>query len=407
MFKNKLVTLEFAFLSFLIIFLPSLEGPKNLFWGLFIITSLIRQYSESNLFKWRFWDYIFLAWIGSGVVVALFAGLPGHSEWGGANDLFRYASVAWLIYRNNYTDNQIKILLFTIVASALMALPWSYWTYFISGSKKYLELKSVGHVNHSSIYLAIIFGITLSGLMAIKQEDKRSLKALMAFSSLLFLITIVIAASRASLGAITALIVILPLFYYKSNPKLSLIVIAMSLTGLAIASALKPTVILRLADIFTGGNPLSYRDIIWQAGLEGWQQFPLFGVGINNYKQINEIVLHSWHTAAGTNFDVSLYAFVGHGHSLYMTGLAERGVVGLGVLLFVLLTWLFLLIKLRPKTRHESTYLWAWGASLSALIVTAGIGLVNTTLHHEHGILACLCLGLWLNRVKVINIRSH
>jgi O-antigen ligase len=400
MFKNKLETLEFVFLSLLILFLPSLEGPKNLFWGLFIITSLIRQYSESNLFKWRFWDYVFLAWISSGVLVAIFAGLPGYGEWSGANDLFRYASIAWLVYRNNYSERHIKILLITIVASALVALPWSYWTHFISGTKKYLELKSVGHVNHSSIYLAIIFGLTLSGLLSTKNELKKSLKVFLAVSSFVFLVTVVIAASRASLGAITALILILPLFYYKSNPKLSLIVIVASLIGLISASAIKPTVILRLVDIFISDNPLSYRDIIWKAGLEGWQQFPVFGVGINNYKQINESVLQQWHNIAGTNFDVSLYAFVGHGHSLYMTGLAERGLVGLGTLLMVLLIWIFMLIKLRPKTHHSSSYLWSWGAALSAWLVTTGVGLVNTTLHHEHGILACLCLGLWLNSTK-------
>lgn len=400
MFKNKLETLEFVFLSLLIIFLPSLEGPKNLFWGLFIITSLTRQYSESNLFKWRLWDYIFLAWVLSGILVAVFAGLPGHSEWSGANDIFRYTSIAWLIYRNNYTEQQIKTLLLTLAGSTLIALPWSYWTLFISGTKKYLELKSVGHVNHSSIYLAIIFGLTLSGLLSAKNDIKNSLKMILGISAFVFLISIVIAASRASLGAATALILILPLFYFKSNKKLSLAVIGMSLTGLLIATMIKPTVIFRLADIFISDNPLSYRDIIWKAGLEGWQQFPLFGVGINNYKEINETVLQAWHTAAGTNFDASLYAFVGHGHSLYMTALAERGLAGLSTLTIILLIWFAILILRRPQQHHSSTYLWAWGASLSAWLVTTGVGLVNTTLHHEHGILTCLCLGLWLNRLK-------
>jgi O-antigen ligase len=255
-------------------------------------------------------------------------------------------------------------------------------------------------VNHSSIYLAIIFGLTLSGLLSAKNDIKKFQKVILGISAFIFLVSIVIAASRASLGAATALILILPLFYLKSNRKLSFAVIGISLTGLLIATAIKPTVIIRLADIFISDNPLSYRDIIWKAGLEGWQQFPIFGVGINNYKEINEAVLQAWHNIAGTNFDVTLYAFVGHGHSLYMTGLAERGLVGLGTLVMVLLIWIFMLIKLRPNTQHSSSYLWSWGAALSAWLVTTGVGLVNTTLHHEHGILTCICLGLWLNRVK-------
>jgi hypothetical protein len=37
-----------------------------------------------------------------------------------------------------------------------------------------------------------------------------------------------------------------------------------------------------------------------------------------------------------------------------------------------------------------------WGAAASAWLVTVGAGAVNTTLHHEHGILAALLLGGWL-----------
>jgi hypothetical protein len=37
-----------------------------------------------------------------------------------------------------------------------------------------------------------------------------------------------------------------------------------------------------------------------------------------------------------------------------------------------------------------------WGGAAAALITTAAIGIVNTTLHHEHGLLAMLLLGAWL-----------
>ena len=46
------------------------------------------------------------------------------------------------------------------------------------------------------------------------------------------------------------------------------------------------------------------------------------------------------------------------------------------------------------KTDNQARYLWA--GSFSAWIVTFGIGFVNSTLHHEHGILACVLLGLHL-----------
>jgi hypothetical protein len=40
-----------------------------------------------------------------------------------------------------------------------------------------------------------------------------------------------------------------------------------------------------------------------------------------------------------------------------------------------------------------------WGCSASAWFVTTAVGLVNTTLHHEHGMLAVILLGLWLSRL--------
>ena len=48
-------------------------------------------------------------------------------------------------------------------------------------------------------------------------------------------------------------------------------------------------------------------------------------------------------------------------------------------------------------TQRDTDLTWAlWGGAFSAWLVTAGVGLVNTTLHHEHGILATLLLGFWL-----------
>ena len=38
--------------------------------------------------------------------------------------------------------------------------------------------------------------------------------------------------------------------------------------------------------------------------------------------------------------------------------------------------------------------------SAGAWIVTCGVGMVNTTLHHEHGLLAALLLGLWLSTLS-------
>jgi O-antigen ligase len=87
-----------------------------------------------------------------------------------------------------------------------------------------------------------------------------------------------------------------------------------------------------------------------------------------------------------------------HGHSLYLNSLAERGLVGVLPLAAVLIAWPVWLVRRRPRP-SDGDYDWLlWGAAAGAWLVTVLAGLVNTTLHHEHGLLAAIFLGLWLAR---------
>jgi hypothetical protein len=54
----------------------------------------------------------------------------------------------------------------------------------------------------------------------------------------------------------------------------------------------------------------------------------------------------------------------------------------------------------RPAPGADDADWLLWGGAASAWLVTVGAGAVNTTLHHEHGILAMLLLGAWLCRLR-------
>ena len=56
-------------------------------------------------------------------------------------------------------------------------------------------------------------------------------------------------------------------------------------------------------------------------------------------------------------------------------------------------------VRRRPRTPEGDLDWLLWGGALSGLVVTASAGLLNTTLHHEHGILVTLPLGLWLTNL--------
>ena len=76
----------------------------------------------------------------------------------------------------------------------------------------------------------------------------------------------------------------------------------------------------------------------------------------------------------------------------------ERGLIGSLPFAAVLIAWLVTLIGRRPRAADDDETWLAWGSATGAWVVTMGVGLVNTTLHHEHGILAALLLGLWQSR---------
>ena len=69
-------------------------------------------------------------------------------------------------------------------------------------------------------------------------------------------------------------------------------------------------------------------------------------------------------------------------------------------MLFRSIALLLSFIRQRPKAAEDDETWLVWGSAVGAWIVTCGVGLVNTTLHHEHGILAGLLFGLWLSRAR-------
>ena len=81
-FRDLLKYLELAFLSLMLLSLPSLEAPKNIFLILFLATSLYRQYTKKTKDSWRLWDWIFLSYIASTFLSAAFAGIAHGVEWG-------------------------------------------------------------------------------------------------------------------------------------------------------------------------------------------------------------------------------------------------------------------------------------------------------------------------------------
>jgi len=387
---------EFVLLAAFCVFLPLIEAPKNQAWLAYVATWIVNRVRARDFGgRWDYWDTLFAAWIASGFLSAAFAGLE-QSEWRGAGDLLRYGSVLWLVKRAGYGPRELRWLLGVLVASTVAGLGFGYYQLLVSGKRRFLELHSVGHVNHTAIYLAIMLGACAAWIFARWKSWPVNRRTTALAIGVLVLASLVVTQSRGAVGVGLLVVPILAAAWWpRWRTPLVASVAAIAVT-LALAVGFGAEVVRKQQDREQERNVLAFRDGVWRAAMVAWEKFPLFGVGMDNYSGITPERMEKWRQDAGKPYDASQYSRFPHGHSLFFNTMAERGLVGTAALAAVLTAWLVALVRRRPRPQDPDHDWLLWGAAGSGWLVTVGAGMVNTTLHHEHGILATLLLGLWL-----------
>ncbi|MES2353039.1 MAG: O-antigen ligase family protein [Pseudomonadota bacterium] len=384
---------EIAVLLALMAVLPVLEAPKNIFLVIYLVTWLVNRWRAADFGgSWDVWDSLIALWIASGYIVASFAGFH-HDEWSGPHDIARYGLLLWTLKRSGYGRSEIQLILGAVGIVCAIALIFALWAQFVTHSRKALELNSVGHVNHSAIYLLISFGTTLSLALAFWHRLNPVTRITAALICLFLAAGVVMSASRAAVGVLPLLSLILAFVWCRRSCKPFVILAVLCAVIGAGAYVARLEVVQKQQGNMESNNVLSYRDQIWNVALVAWRQYPIFGVGMNNFNQISDNSVKRWVEASGKTYDASRYKGTAHAHSLYLNTLAERGAFGLGVVMLVLLAWFWRIVRHIPK-REDEDITWAlWGGNFTAWFATVGVGLVNTTLHHENAILVALLLG--------------
>ncbi|MGC2520364.1 MAG: O-antigen ligase family protein [Burkholderiales bacterium] len=388
--------IEFAWLLAFVFFLPLVEVPKNLCWLAYVLAWLSNRARDRDWGgRWDRWDALIALWIVSGYVVAAFAGIH-RDEWGGANDILRYGSVLWLVKRSRYDERALLWILGTIVASTLITLAWGYWRLYVTKVYTQLQLNSVGHVNHSAIYMAIVFGLALSFALAYWGRMGVAARVAAGLAAAVLIVSVFVTQSRAAALAAVLFVIVLAVILGVRRRRWAVASLAGVLAGMAVMLALNPAVLQKNVERIEENNVLAFRDKIWKNGLVEWRRFPLFGVGMGNFGHVSLEQLQDWNKTQDWPIRPSAEGMNSHGHSIYVTALAERGLVGFGVLMAVLIAWVAALVGAIPRPRDPPLDWTLFGAALAGWFVTVVVGFVNTTLHHEHAILSVLLLGLWL-----------
>jgi O-antigen ligase len=275
-----------------------------------------------------------------------------------------------------------KILFFSMTVALLYGLYVFYLFPNPVPEITYLELHSIGHVNHSSIYLLLVLTIALTWLFYRDNQFPDISTGLLLFIIMSSLAGIFITGSRATMFT-SPLLVLLLFFITKQyrNPK-----------SLAIVVAIFVTVVLTVFfsheysfEKFLSGFFISPRVELIEASLRAWLEHNIFfGIGADNSHYVNPQDYFQ------TEFN---FSEVVHAHNTYITYLLERGLFGLGLYLIFIFSVLIALIKQYGKTKDRLVT-----AALLIWLINFIISLVNTTFHDENGLLIVLFWGLALNK---------
>ncbi|MFN0038625.1 MAG: O-antigen ligase family protein [Burkholderiales bacterium] len=391
-------SIELVFLVLLLFSLPTLEAPKNVFCLLYFLAWTINRARTADWGgPFDGWDAVIWYWISSGFVAGLFSDIP-RIGWTSGIDPLRYGLLLWSLKRSGYSfEVQVRLLVVAVISS-LLSLAIGLWQLFVSHNASLLILNSVGHVNHGAIYLSISLTIAVALTFSFWREWRAVVCGLAGIAALILFSGVLLTSSRGAIAASVFAILVMALAFVQKFPRFRVSVLVACLALVAIGVVRNDAVVRKHQELAQTQNAMSFRPQIWNVALEAWREYPLTGVGMDNFSQITPDRLRTWRANATMPIDESRYFFTSHAHSLFFNTLAERGLYGFSALALLLFAWVFSLIRKRP-TAKSSNSVWAvWGASAGTFLVDVVAGSFNTTLHHEHAILSALCLGCWLSQ---------
>ncbi len=398
-FFDKWQSPTIASLLVFILFLPLFEMPKTVFLCVFYVFGAYAIWKNSDQWRWRIDDTLLAFWMLSGFVVALFAGLH-YKEWDGAVGVLKLA-LFLLVLKNIPLSDRLRNFVFMIILiSTLVATGEGLWQLFVAEKRAALELNSVGHVNHSSIYLGLTFALALA-MVLVMSTRRAATKSVFLLAC--FLITagcVVLSNSRATIMTIAVIAISFGMVWWqRSKWPLLVLVFGVALTAGGLVFENAPVVQKHVSQT-SQGPYLGERQAIWNSSLLAWRHFPVFGLGIKNFGQANKALQTEWLAEEGKPFAEGDYLPYAHVHNFYLSLLAEQGLFGFSVTLLVLGRIGFLLYKHRPLLEDSDDYWCAWLAAFGAMQIVLINGMLNTTLHTEHGLLTLLLIGLWWSSLE-------
>ena len=283
-----------------------------------------------------------------------------------------------------------KFMFYALFAGFIVAfIPACIKKFTSNDPMAFFELKSIGHVNHSAIFMLLVFCVALMSIADFKKLYEKCISIAVAGICVL---GIMIAGSRATMYLLPVIVFVILIYQIsnkQTNIKTSLglvilfIAIAISYTYLSTSIMHDGRIYGQLTKGITGSET---RYPIFASAFYTWLEHPFFGIGSGEFKII-DITKY---------FPGNVEVNVSHAHNTFLTFLTEKGVIAL---LAYLVFQLSLFAKFIKNFRQNSIVFLA----LLMLVFQNVISLVNTTFHHENALLMLL---FWALALGVIDEKN-
>ncbi|WP_230863639.1 O-antigen ligase family protein [Campylobacter concisus] len=283
-----------------------------------------------------------------------------------------------------------KFLFFALFAGFITAfIPACVKKFTSSDPAALFELKSIGHVNHSAIFMLLVLCIALISMGELKKIYEKNICIVIAGICAL---GVMITGSRAAMYLLP--VVIFSILFFQIINKQTNFKVSLGIIILFIAIIFSYTYIsanitqdIRIYSKLTRGVTGSEtRYPIFASAFYTWLEHPFFGIGSGEFKTID---ITKYFPGNGE-------VRVSHAHNTFLTFLTEKGIIAL---LAYLVFQLSLFIKFIKNFRQNSIVFLA----LLMLVFQNIISLANTTFHHENALLMLLFWALALGAIDEKN----
>lgn len=325
------------------------------------------------------WDAPALLLLGLFVAGLASATLSPHSASILRNnlDLLRTLATYWVFLNLVRTERQAYLVVELLLASAVAAFLLSVNQ--LNGFKG-VAIASLGYCNNVGMYYSMIAALALSLSLCAKASRPRQAWWALALGTSLAAMAVAALCRSALLGFGVFAALALLVSGTRQRRRYSALLLAALVCLVAVAAG----DLTELKDLGFEFGSLAERWRIWRLAGSLFLEHPLLGVGPGNFMSAVRALLAD---------NVGGFYYLGNAHSLYLNTLAERGLIGL-ILLLAFFGAAIHRLRRAASTLATPQATALWLAGLGAVLIVLIIGLLDHPLHHEHALLMATLLAL-------------